>query len=307
LVKKKVSRTTAKKMKDKWRAKQWYKIYAPDMFDGKEIPETPADDPSKLLGRVVEVTMQELTSDFSKSNIKLKFKVTRIAGLEAHTIFVGHDLTSDYIRRLTRRRRTKIDGVYDVTTKDGYRVRVKPMAIAEHRIQSSQKSTIRNIMKDVLLKEASKQLLGEFVKNIISGEMSREIFKACKPIYTLKRIEMRRSEILGQLSSHKAVEKEAADIDKLPETGGEIAAEGESTEESEEVEEESGETVEEQEPEEEDEKSPEEIEPEPEEIKNEGRSEPESVLEPVPESVPELEEPLIEEKQTDEENQDKEE
>ncbi|MCK4615100.1 MAG: hypothetical protein KAU14_09880, partial [Thermoplasmata archaeon] len=67
LAAKKASRATSKKLKDKWRAKQWYTITAPEIFDSREVPATPADDPSKLMGRVVEVTMQELTSDFSKS------------------------------------------------------------------------------------------------------------------------------------------------------------------------------------------------------------------------------------------------
>lgn len=214
---KKATRATAKKMKDKWRAKQWYTITAPDIFDNKEVPATPADEPSKLMGRTVEVTMHELTNDFSKSNIKVNFKINKIVGLECKTSFIGHEFTADYIRRLTRRRRTKVDGVFDVTTKDGYRIRVKPMAIAEHRIQSSQKSAIRMIMKDIVLKLAGEQVLGEFVRSMIGGELSRNIFQACKPIYRLKRVDIRKSEVLGQLSTHKNVEKEPEDYDKIPE------------------------------------------------------------------------------------------
>ena len=221
---KKVSRTTTKKLKDKWRAKQWYTIHAPEIFDNKEIPSTPADDPSKINGRVIEVTMQELTGDFSKSYIKLKFRVSRVAGFDAYTTFVGHEFTSDYIRRLTRRRRTKVDGVFDVTTKDGYRIRVKPMAIAEYRIQSSQKTAIRHLMNNVVIDTAQKQRMGEFIHTMIGGDLSRDIFRACKPIYRLKRIDIRRSEILGQLSTHRAIEDEPEDYDAIPE---EEVAEGE--------------------------------------------------------------------------------
>jgi len=237
LAAKKATRTTTKKLKDKWRAKQWYTIHAPDIFDNREVPATPADDPSKLNNRIVEVTMQELTQDFGKSHIKLKFKIIRIAGFEAYTDFVGHEFTTDYIRRLTRRRRTKIDGVFDVTTKDGYRIRVKPMAIAEHRIQSSQKSAIRHLMKDVVLDAANKRRMGEFVHDMITGDISRGIFRNCKHIYRLKRIDIRRSEILGQLSSHKPVEGEPEDVDAIPEPAeeGEATSGSDITEEGEEV------------------------------------------------------------------------
>ncbi|HJX04797.1 MAG TPA: 30S ribosomal protein S3ae, partial [Thermoplasmata archaeon] len=118
------SRAAAKKVKDKWRAKEWYKVYAPEMFSKMQLGETPADSPDGVMGRIMEATVQDLTGDFSKMHIKLKFKVHDIRGLDAYTTFYGHDLTSDYVRRLTRRKRTKTDAVANVTTKDGWKIRV---------------------------------------------------------------------------------------------------------------------------------------------------------------------------------------
>ena len=103
----------ARKVKDKWKAKEWYKIHAPKMFNEAEIGDTPSVDPEFVIGRTVEVTVQDLTGDFSKMHIKLKFKVNVTEGMDAKTVFVGHDLTSDYVRRLTRRRKTKTDHVVD--------------------------------------------------------------------------------------------------------------------------------------------------------------------------------------------------
>src|SRR4030067_603068 len=111
------SRAAAKKVKDKWRAKEWYKVFAPEMFSKMQLGETPADSPEGVIGRITEATVQDLTGDFSKMHIKIKFKVIEVKGLDAHTIFYGHDLTSDYVRRLTRRKRTKTDSVVDVSTK----------------------------------------------------------------------------------------------------------------------------------------------------------------------------------------------
>ncbi|HUR68586.1 MAG TPA: 30S ribosomal protein S3ae, partial [Candidatus Thermoplasmatota archaeon] len=101
--KKKVSRTAVRKVKDKWKAKQWYNIRAPPMYNGAIIAETLADEGDKLMGRVAEATLQDLTGDFSKMHIKMKFKVQAVRGNECATKFAGHELTSDYIRRLTRR------------------------------------------------------------------------------------------------------------------------------------------------------------------------------------------------------------
>jgi small subunit ribosomal protein S3Ae len=188
-------KTAARKVKDKWKSKNWYTIVAPDMFNRMKLAETLVDEPEKMLGRVLEVTVQELNGDFAKTHIKLLFKVCRISGTEAHTEFVGHDLTSDYIRRMTRRKRSKADITVDVVTKDDFHIRVKPMAISERRIQSSQKTAIRNNMKVALAEWAKGVTIDEYVKAVISGDLVRELSKSCKPIQPMNRVEVRRSEV----------------------------------------------------------------------------------------------------------------
>src|SRR2546421_523754 len=87
----KKSRAAARKIKDKWKAKVWYNLLAPEMFNKQALGETPTDDPGKLVGRVTEVTVQDLTGDFSKRHIKLAFRVDHVQGQDALTQFVGHD------------------------------------------------------------------------------------------------------------------------------------------------------------------------------------------------------------------------
>jgi small subunit ribosomal protein S3Ae len=193
--KKEQQRPSARKVKDKWRAKEWYKVFAPEMFGGQQIAETFSADPSLLEGRVVSVALQDITGDFSKMHIKLNLRINRVAGFEAHTEFVGHDLTSDYIRRLTRRKHSKMDGVFEARTKDGYVMKVKPMAITEKRIQTSQQKAIRHLMSNVVSTAASKQTMSELVKDVLSGDMAKNIFKECKPVYPIRKIEIRRTEI----------------------------------------------------------------------------------------------------------------
>jgi small subunit ribosomal protein S3Ae len=193
--KKSEQRPSARKVKDKWRAKEWYKVISPDMFGGQQIAETVSADPSLLQGRVISVALQDITGDFSKMHIKLNLRINRVAGFEAHTEFVGHDITSDYIRRLTRRKHSKMDGVFEARTKDGYTIKVKPMAITEKRIQTSQQKAIRHLMSTVVSAAAGRQTLSELVKDVLSGDMAKLIFKECKPVYPIRKIEIRRTQI----------------------------------------------------------------------------------------------------------------
>ncbi len=186
----------SRKIRDKWKSKEWYTLHAPRMFNEVEIGDTPSADPAYLMGRTAEVTVHDLTGDFSKMHIKLRFQVNDVQGKDAHTVFVGHDLTSDYVRRLTRRKRTKTDHIVDVTTKDGFVMRVKPMSVADRRIQSSQESAIRVIMEETVKAAASEMTVSEMVKNVISGDMARDVAKACRQIVPIKRVEISKTEIL---------------------------------------------------------------------------------------------------------------
>jgi len=185
-----------RKVKDKWKAKEWYNVHAPKMFNEIVIGETPAADPELLVGRTAEVTVQDLTGDFSKMHIKLKFKITGSDGHEAKTAFIGHDLTSDYVRRLTRRKKTKTDHVVDVVTFDHFLLRVKTMSIAERRIQSSQEEGMRNIIAITLNQMAEKMTLSDMVKAVISGDLAKDLAKACRIVIPIKRLEIRKTEVL---------------------------------------------------------------------------------------------------------------
>jgi small subunit ribosomal protein S3Ae len=289
----KKSRVAARKVKDKWKAKNWYNLIAPTMFNKALIGETLADDPELLMGRVSEVTVQDLTGDFSKMHIKLAFKIQDIRGSDAHTQFVGHDLTSDYVRRLTRRKKTRTDCTLDITTKDGTRIKVKPMAIADRRIQSSKQTAIREIMRRTVLKAAKEKTIGEFMKAIISGELSKNIAVSCKPIQPMQRVEIRKSEVIsfGELPEE---EPEPEPEEEAPPE--EVPPEEPVAEEDAVVEEPAEETpAEEPEPESEEE-PPEEVTPE------EPAAKEEATVEEPAEETP-AEEPVPEEKEAEDANE----
>jgi len=197
-------KTSAKKVKDKWKAKQEFRILAPEMFGSIEIGRSIADEAEKMIGRKQEVSAQDITGNITKSHIKLFFKVNEVRGFDAYTEFVGHDMTSDYIRRLTRRRRTKIDCSYKLTTKDNALIVIKPVSIAEKHLQSRQEASIRKIIEDTLKNIAREKTLSEIVKDIVSGELGNTLARACMPVYPLKKVEIRKSEVLKRTAQPTA-------------------------------------------------------------------------------------------------------
>jgi small subunit ribosomal protein S3Ae len=234
------ARTTTRKVKDRWKAKNWYTILAPSLFNNVPVAETLADSPESLIGRVTEVSLQDITNDFRKSHIKLLFSIDKIEQNTAHTQLKGHLLTSDYLRRMIRRRKSRVDGVFDVETRDGALLRVKPFAIAEKRIQSSQKKLIRNVMHDVITKEGKAKTLNSFIKDCLDGKTGSEIYKHCKIYYPVKRIEVNKTEIIRLptviIEDEKPVEKPEEQPREPSKEESEVPSEEEITEEKPETE-----------------------------------------------------------------------
>jgi len=180
---------------DSWKAKQWYSLVAPEMFGKKNIGETVADVPEKLIGRVIEVTLGELTNDLTKQNIKLILKVDRVGGDSAYTKFTGHKLTQDYLRSLVRRQTSSIEANVLVKTKDNYTIRVKPSCYTIKRAQANQIKAIRSVMKKVIAVRAKELDMAQFIQEVVSGKLSANIYHDVKPVYPLRRVEVRKTEI----------------------------------------------------------------------------------------------------------------
>lgn len=187
----------AQRKADRAKVKQWYKVLAPEMFGRTPVGETLANDPNKLLGRVIETTLGDLTNNFSKQNTKLRFKIDAVAGDTAYTKFIGHEMTTDYIRSLVKRRTSRIDAVVDVTTSDGYLVRVKPSCFTVKRARANQVKAIREISRQVILSKAGNIDLNGLIQEVVLGKLSLDIYKDAKAVYPLRRVEIRKTEILA--------------------------------------------------------------------------------------------------------------
>ena len=194
--------------KKKAKAKKWYTIVAPPVFGEITVGSTPADDPNKLIGRVLETTLYDITGDYTQVHIKLRFQIIEVEGETAKTRFKGHELARDYIKALTRRKTSKIQGIFDVMTKDGYGLRVTVLAFTAYRCKTSQKKAIRRIMKEKVEKAAREQTLDEFIQSMLFEKLATEIFEEAKKIYPLRKVEIYKSKLLtipGPQGPRKAV------------------------------------------------------------------------------------------------------
>ena len=215
------SRAAARKQKDKWKAKRWYTIRAPRQpWHFKVIGETLGEEDQLLIGRMYEITQQEVDGDFSKMHVKLKFRVTEIIGQDAITEFAGHEVLKDHVRRQVRRYRGKIDDVIDAITEDGYYVRIKPFMITQGRVKTSQKQGIREACRNTVLQAAARNTWVSLQKLMLSGELEQMIDKAVRKVATVKTIIIRKS----QLVQDGVIVEDGPTLDEIREEEDRVAA-----------------------------------------------------------------------------------
>ncbi|MCD6096559.1 MAG: 30S ribosomal protein S3ae [Thermoprotei archaeon] len=182
--------------RDKWSRKRWFTVYAPPAFGLKEVATIPAFDAKQLINRTVEVTLYDLVGDISQLHIKLKFQIKHVEGDKAFTQFKGFELARDYIRSIVRRGSTKIEGFFNVETKDGAQLRVATLALTMKRCKTSQEKAIRKIMGEVVVSRASQLNFDEFIREAVLGKIASEIFNRARKIYPLRRAEVEKVKVL---------------------------------------------------------------------------------------------------------------
>lgn len=185
-------------VKDKWRGKGWYMVVAPSFFGNVELGSIPAEDPQQLIGRVVEATLYDITSDFSHHYLKMFFQVNEIDGKAAKTLFKGHEYSRDYLRSLVRRRTTKVDSLINLMTKDGFKLRIAVSALTLSRIKTSQEKIIRKIMDNTIHEKAQALSLDQFVQEMVLGKIASDIYNQAKEVAPLRHVGIRKSKLVAQ-------------------------------------------------------------------------------------------------------------
>jgi small subunit ribosomal protein S3Ae len=186
------------RIKDKWRDKKWYTVISPPYFGGVDLGAVPADDPVKLVGRIVDGTLYDITNDFAHQNLKLYFRIEEVEGKTARTVFKGHEYSRDYLRSLVRRRTTRVDGILNVTTSDNYELTLAASVFTLSRIKTSQEHEIRSIMNKIVKDKAENLTFDQFVQELVLGKIASDIYNEAKKISPLRHVGVRKSKLTGQ-------------------------------------------------------------------------------------------------------------
>ncbi|HUK50726.1 MAG TPA: 30S ribosomal protein S3ae [Terriglobales bacterium] len=186
-----------RKVRDKWRLKEWYDIYSPSYFGENVVASIPCEVPSAIIGRVVETTLYDITNDFAHQSIKLYFLVVNLKEHRAATILKSHEYATDYLRSLVRRGSTRLDGVFSATTRDQFSTRISIVAFTRDRINASQEHGVRHIMSQIVDEKATSLTYDQLAQEVVLGKLGSDIYNLAKKIAPLRHVGVRKSKLLS--------------------------------------------------------------------------------------------------------------
>jgi small subunit ribosomal protein S3Ae len=186
-----------RKVRDKWRLKEWYDVYSPPYFGENIVASIPCEVPSAIIGRVVETTLYDITNDFAHQSIKLYFLVVNAQEHRASTILKSHEYATDYLRSLVRRGSTRMDGIFTATTKDQFSSRLSIVAFTRDRIKASQEHGVRQVMRQIVEDKAANLNYDQLSQEFVLGKLGSDIYNLAKKIAPLRHVGVRKSKLVS--------------------------------------------------------------------------------------------------------------
>ncbi len=171
--------------------KKWIPIIAKGYFDGRELGETTVVESSQAVGRRVRLPLASLTGNPRQQQTFLEFTVDEAEGDTARAVWTGWELSSTLVKRIVRRRTSKIDHSFIVKLKDDTLIRVKPMLITASRVATITRSELRKLMTREILERLGQAEREDVLKILLSGELARQIKQKASALAPIKTVEFR--------------------------------------------------------------------------------------------------------------------
>ena len=167
-----------------------------------------------MVGRKVEVPVSDFTGNFKRANAKMIFRILSCQGTKCSTEFLGHSLSDDYIRRMVRRRKERIDIIHEVNASDKSKMVLKVVIVTDGKLNASKRVEIRNSVLSFLDEKSSGMTYGDLAKYVVGDDIYNDIINAAKDIYPIRKIELRKSVLVTHENSGNVVNTEEPGIEQ---------------------------------------------------------------------------------------------
>jgi len=190
-----MAKKAAKSAIPKWKKKKWIEIIAPQIYSEKVVGETLAEFPDVVLGRVIELNMMTLMGNPRKQNFNIKLRVEKVSGNKGFTKPIKLTMLNSSVRRLIRPGRERVDFSFVVVSKDGVKLRIKPLLITKTKAVNSVKSSLQLKAKELITEFIEKNTYEAVFDSVTASTLQKNLKTSLDKVFPLKMLEIRDLEV----------------------------------------------------------------------------------------------------------------
>ncbi len=206
-----------KTTKTKAKRKIWCKIISPKNFGSKELGETYITKAEDALNRHMTISLRELTGSMRDQNVKVKLLLKELDGQQIKTKTVGYSIVPNFVKKLVRKRTSRLDDVYVLRTKEGQAVQLKTLIVAYNNINRSMGLVLRSKLKAMINEEIKKGNFDDFVSKVVGIRVQSAAKRAINKMYPVKEILIRGMDLVDEAKAAKLEKKSASQIGDVKE------------------------------------------------------------------------------------------
>ncbi len=194
------------KVKDKWKAKKWIDVFAPESLGNINVARIPVNEDSSAVGRVVPVSLYNIFKENPEyNNIKLMLQIVKVDGQRAGTVIKNIEYAREVYRSMVRRGSSLVEWIGTYNTNDGYNVRLHIAIFTPERIKWSKMREVRLIMEKSLLEMVTNMTFDQLINSLLTNRLLDEVSKNVKKIHPVKNALLVRMRLLTPIRE-RAVE-----------------------------------------------------------------------------------------------------
>lgn len=185
--------------------KHWFRVYADKTFNNAFLGEIHVSTPDKALNKPIFSNLSLLTGNYNHQYVNLVFIINKISEERIEAKLKRYELQQAFIKRLVRKKRSKITDSFIVTFKDCYAV-IKPLLITISNASKEVSTALRKAVRLEIGRVAQEKNFEDFVVEVIEGKIVLNAKKKISKIYPITNLELRVLEVIP---------KEKVKIDRL--------------------------------------------------------------------------------------------
>jgi len=180
-----------KVMAKKPKTKKWVKIVSPKIFNEIELGETLTSQPSKVKGKIIDVSIANLIGDFSKQHFRLRLIIDEVKENVGITKIKSLYVSKPHIIRRIRKGASKIDFSEKVKIKGGTEVIAKVILLTSFKAHQTQVRMLRERLKEHIEKTFANYNIEALVLALCANKIQAEAQTKLKKTYPIKYLEVR--------------------------------------------------------------------------------------------------------------------